>query len=261
MPFTISHVAAVLPFFRLLARWRVVSAAVIGSMVPDFHLFLPWHLQRFETHSLVALFTFCMPVGLFTYWLFQLFIKAPLLEMLPNGAFNRWRAFGAPASVTDPLQWLLATVCLLFGALTHLVWDAFTHEDGRGVRMLPQLDDPILQVGHHHIMGYRALQNLGSLVALFAVLCMFLYGLRRGAAQSTPRMLSAVERALWWLGFAFLGVSLVLLCYETSRLAGPSVGGLIYDMAIASLRGLAIAILVMAATLKARLHYLRRKRS
>ena len=36
MPFTISHAAAVLPFIRPLARWRLLSAAVIGSMVPDF---------------------------------------------------------------------------------------------------------------------------------------------------------------------------------------------------------------------------------
>ncbi len=42
MPFTISHAAAVLPFARLLARWRLLSATIIGSMVPDFGLLLPW---------------------------------------------------------------------------------------------------------------------------------------------------------------------------------------------------------------------------
>ena len=52
MPFTISHAAAVLPFARPLARWRLLSAAVIGSMVPDFGWFLPWRPARFETHSL-----------------------------------------------------------------------------------------------------------------------------------------------------------------------------------------------------------------
>ena len=64
MPFTISHAAVVLPFSRLLARWRLLSAVVIGAMVPDFGLFLPWHMPRFETHSAVGLFTFCVPVGM-----------------------------------------------------------------------------------------------------------------------------------------------------------------------------------------------------
>ncbi len=63
MPFTVSHAAVVLPFSRLLARWRLLSAVVIGAMVPEFALFLPWSIQRFETHSAAALITFCLPVG------------------------------------------------------------------------------------------------------------------------------------------------------------------------------------------------------
>ncbi len=70
MPFTISHAAAVLPFSRPLARWRLLSAAVIGAMVPDFRIFFPG-MPRVETHSIVALLTFCLPVGLITYWVFQ----------------------------------------------------------------------------------------------------------------------------------------------------------------------------------------------
>ena len=41
MPFTISHAAVVMPFARLLVRWRLLSAFVIGAMVPDFGLFFP----------------------------------------------------------------------------------------------------------------------------------------------------------------------------------------------------------------------------
>src|SRR5260370_376021 len=69
MPFTISHAAAVLPFSRLLARWQLLSAVVIGAMVPDFGLFFPWRIQRFETHSVWGVFAFCLPVGLVAYGL------------------------------------------------------------------------------------------------------------------------------------------------------------------------------------------------
>jgi hypothetical protein len=62
MPFTVSHVAAVLPVYRPLTRWRVFTAAVIGSMVPDFGMLLPGGLERWQTHSLPGLLNFCLPV-------------------------------------------------------------------------------------------------------------------------------------------------------------------------------------------------------
>src|SRR5580698_10436082 len=108
MPFTISHAAVVLPFSRLLARWRLLSAAVIGAMVPDFGLFFPWRVHRFETHSTLGLLTFCLPVGLASYWIFQGLIKTPVLELLPDGAYARWRRFASPADLASLRQWIFA---------------------------------------------------------------------------------------------------------------------------------------------------------
>jgi hypothetical protein len=51
MPFTISHVAAVLPFHRALRRQGYFSAAIVGSMVPDLGFLLPLHLPRSATHT------------------------------------------------------------------------------------------------------------------------------------------------------------------------------------------------------------------
>src|ERR1700735_1069593 len=128
MPFTISHAAAVLPFARPLARWRLLSAADIGSMAPDFGWFLPWRPARFETHSVDALLTFCLPVGLAAYWLFQGVIRRPLLELLPTAAYLRWQGPTPRADYKSLKQWGLAACGVLGGAITHLVWDAFTHE-------------------------------------------------------------------------------------------------------------------------------------
>ena len=71
MPYTLSHVAAVLPFSRLLARLQILSAMVIGSMAPDFGYLLPIHPPRVATHSAVSLVTFSLPLGLLSYWIFQ----------------------------------------------------------------------------------------------------------------------------------------------------------------------------------------------
>lgn len=261
MPFTLSHTAVVLPFAHYLARWRLLSACLIGTMVPDFRVFLPWHLQRLETHSIVALFTFCLPAGLLTFWLFQLLLKAPVVEVLPEGAYSRWRAFEAPAQLTNANHWLLAAVGILAGAVTHLMWDAFTHEGARGVRMLPLLDDPVFDLGRHHWAAYRLLQDGSSLLGLMALAAMILYGARRGRAPPAPnRLLSRTERRYWTS--AYIGVALILgaAFFAVSCILDPkfSVTAIANDLAIASLRGPAIALIIVSIGLRLRLRSLGR---
>jgi len=265
MPFTLSHAAAVLPFSRPLARWQVLSAAVIGSMVPDFRVFMPWHLQRFETHSAVSLFTFSLPLGLSVYWLFQYLIKVPMIEVLPDGAYARWHAHQSPAPIRSTSQWLLAGCGVLGGAFTHLVWDAFTHEGARGVRMLPMLDEPIFGVGHHHMLFARALQDISSLAGLLAVLAMLCYGLRRGAEAAVPnRLIPSRERSVWSLIYALAAGIFTAAFYIWAKLGQPPTHSMIMrvsGMAVASLRGLAAALLFVSLALDLRLRALHHRSS
>lgn len=262
MPFTISHAAVVLPFSRLLARWRLLSAVVIGAMVPDFGLFFPWRIHRFETHSFLALFTFCVPVGLASYWVFQYLIKTPILELLPDGAYARWRPFSSPAAFTNIRQWILATCGVLAGAATHLAWDAFTHENARGVRLIPWLDEPI-EIGSHHVGGIRLLQDGSSLVGLVVVLGLVLYGLRRGAAQAKPmRVLRPAERHAWVIAYLIVIVSLSAVWWLWARSgepAGHSFTGLANRVAVAALRGLATGLLCTSLALDGRLRTLNQR--
>jgi hypothetical protein len=260
MPFTISHAAIVLPFSRLLARWRLLSAVVIGAMVPDFGLFFPWRVPRFETHSGVALFTFCLPVGLTTYWIFQYLIKTPILEVLPEGAYERWRPFSSPADFTSARQWILAACGLLAGATTHLIWDGFTHENARGIRMIPWLEEPTVDIGNHHMAGVRLLQDASSLLGLVIVLMFVCYGLRRGREPAAAtRTLRPVERRLWVLVFIVAAVALGgawLQWAHLMELIGHSARGLANSGAVAALRGLATALLCTSLGLSWRLRAL-----
>lgn len=259
MPFTLSHAAVVLPFSRLLARWQLLSAAVIGSMVPDFRVFMPWRLERFETHSAMSLFTFSLPLGLLVYWLFQYLIKVPMIEVLPDGAYARWRPHESPAPIGSVSQWLLAACGVIGGAFTHLVWDAFTHEGARGVRMLPLLDELSIDVGHHHVMFARAMQDISSLAGLLAVIAMLCFGLRAGKGKvMAQRLIPANERRAWGWGIALGSIALWAAFLVPARLMDPyhGMGWLIYDSAIASLRGLATAAIVFAAAIQLRLRAL-----
>jgi Domain of unknown function (DUF4184) len=265
MPFTISHAAVVLPFSRLLARQRLLSATVIGAMVPDFGVFFPWRLGRVETHSILSLLTFCLPLGMMTYWIFQSLIKVPLTEVLPEGAYARWRAFASPADPRSARQWLLAAAGILGGAVTHLVWDGFTHEGARGVRMFPMLDDPILEIGRRHVAGVGLMQDLSSLIGLTVVLALVCYGLRRGHENRVPnRLISLAERRYWVFAYIATSVGLSIAFHVLARIGVPplhSVIGRAYDIAVSALRGLAAALLGVSVILGVRLRALRYRSS
>jgi len=262
MPFTISHAAVVLPLRRWLERWHLLSATVIGSMVPDFGLFWPGRLPRFETHSAAALFSFSLPVGLATYWVFELLVKTPLLELLPDGAYARSRPVAAPARITDLRQWCVAAAGIFVGAVSHLVLDGFTHTNGRGVRLLPVLDDPVVDIHGHWMSGYVAMQNAISLVGLVIVVILVWRELvsPMGSESRPVRALGAEERYRWALVYVLAAGSLTLLAIFPRLSANHLHSALmIGNLAVAWMRGWALALLLCAACLQLRLRAVRRR--
>jgi Domain of unknown function (DUF4184) len=218
---------------------------VIGSMVPDFGYILPIHPLRAVTHSAVSLVTFSLPLGLLAYWLFQRWMKVPLLNLLPDQAYLRWRPFAAPAVASSPRQWFLAAGGVLLGAATHLVWDGFTHEGARGMRMMPELDDWRFELHGHALIGARLLQDGSSMLGLAIVLAMLIYALRGGDTPvAVPRPLSRAQRHCWSLAYAVATVMFIAGFDALDHLDGlhwQVVSVHTNVAAVALLRGLALA--------------------
>ena len=63
MPFTPTHVVAVVPVAALCGRALPFSALAIGCMVPDFPLFVPFVTDYGMTHSIAGLFHGVLAVG------------------------------------------------------------------------------------------------------------------------------------------------------------------------------------------------------
>lgn len=258
MPFTVSHVAAVLPVHRPLSRLRIFSAAVIGSMVPDFGLLLPGGLARWQTHSLQALFSFCLPVGLLTCLLTHILIKPAFVEILPDGAYARLRAAPPEPSWRQARTWLRVIAALLFGALTHLVWDGFTHENARGVRLFPQLLHYGPDMAGHDLRLYAWLQYGSSVVGLAVVAAALALWLHHAPAPHPrpSRRLSAAERWLWGLLYTVPPVLAVLLLRLLPMLRGHApvlTGSGLGSLAIAGMRAAAVSLLAISALLLMRL--------
>ncbi|ROO85618.1 uncharacterized protein DUF4184 [Actinocorallia herbida] len=139
MPFTVSHVAAVLP----LRRGRLVpSALVVGAMAPDVPLFAPVS-DRPATHRARAILTVDLLFGVVLLGVFHA-VKRPLVALLPRWVRARvgkpMRGFRMRG--IDDAFWTLVSLAL--GSATHVVWDAFTHEDGKVVLEFPLLERPVL---------------------------------------------------------------------------------------------------------------------
>ena len=257
MPFTISHAAAVMPFARRLNSLRVLSAAVIGSMVPDFGLLLPWNATRLQTHSMLSLLTFCLPVGLLFYWLFEYVVKPTAREVLPDAAYRRSSAFAQPDSITSARQWLKASLAILAGAVTHLAWDGFTHEGARGVRMFPMLDDA-LEIGGHSLLVFRVAQHVSSILGLAVVLWIIGNALRADSNPSVEpeRRLPKASRRRWmgvYVGAAILFCAVSYALADLHDRFGLSLGWILDALAVGGLRGLIFSLLAVSLLLKTRL--------
>jgi hypothetical protein len=258
MPFTVAHIAAVLPGFRSLTRARIFTAAVIGSMVPDFGLLLPLTPTRLQTHSATALITFSLPVGLLAYWLTIYLLKPAIVEILPDAAYLRVRASDASAPPAGPWRWLLTAGAILLGAATHIIWDGFTHENARGVRMFPVLDEGGPEIDGHPLQLYHWLQYGSSVVGLALVIMATVMWLRHAPSSAMPvaRPLPARERE-GWLSL-YLLLPLLALVTMTWRLhhAGmvpQPLSRALGMVAVLGMRAGAVTLLVLSLLLRVRL--------
>ena len=126
LPFTYaSHQA---PVLALKLRWPARfdgTAMVMGSMAPDWAYAFSGTAMGFDAHSLWGVLWFCVPVSVLAATVLRrvapvAFAYAPSPPELPLG---RLRALGGrrPGLATT-------AVSAFLGALTHVVWDLFTHD-------------------------------------------------------------------------------------------------------------------------------------
>lgn len=126
MGFTVSHMAAVLPFYR--QRWLSFDALLIGSVLPD----LPYFLAQpnfVVSHQWIGLFSYCLPWGMAVFVLWCWLFKPACVALL-----SPWYPVNLNSYPNTIKAWLIYGVGvvagLLIGASTHLIWDGITHADG-----------------------------------------------------------------------------------------------------------------------------------
>ena len=179
MPFTPTHVAAILPVAAIAGRALPFSALVIGSMIPDLPLFVPSPLTYATTHSATGVFTACLPLGMASFLAFQVLMKRPLFALLPDGIRSRCAPLSASCIEPTFRFFASASLAIAIGAITHVFWDSFTHPGRWGSGLIPRMDESVLTIRGHDVPGYKALQYGSTLVVLPCVVLLLVLWLSR----------------------------------------------------------------------------------
>ncbi|MEU0271259.1 DUF4184 family protein [Streptomyces sp. NPDC006307] len=225
MPFTLSHAVAVLPAIRRSGAARgpfVASALVAGSFAPDMTYFadtvLPGAMRFGDvTHGVAGVLTVDVAIAaaLVAVWLM---VREPLVALVPG----RWQ--GPVHALLRGRAWRgrrrgeLAVwfyVSAVVGATTHVVWDAFTHLDRWGMKVLPVLGEVVAG-----FPMYLYAQYGGSAVALVVLAWFVGSGARRMASgpavfsgasvPSGAAPVPALGRRERWLAAGLLGGCVVV---------------------------------------------------
>ena len=215
MPFTFAHPAAAIPLLRPLRRYGVLSALVIGSVTPDLAYLLPFRALHAESHSLVGVVWFCLPIGLLSYAIFHMLLKGPLLGLLPMFMFSRLGAYVERFQSLPSVSWGAVVASLFMGAVTHLSWDAFTHQGVPAVNLFPALQTLLFSIGTYPVYLFKLLQHASTALGLLLVTSWSWQWLAKAPVnvRHLPVMLAPSSR--------YLVVVAVLL---TSALAGLAAG-------------------------------------
>jgi hypothetical protein len=223
LPFTLSHAAAVLPAVRSGGggRGRLVPAVLVaGSFAPDMTYYAASAVSGAMefgdvTHSFPGVFTVDVLVAwvLVDLWLL---VREPLVALLPRAWQARPAALvrcGAPRArvrLSLVARWYVSAA---LGALTHVVWDAFTHHDRWGMRLFPVLGRDF---GGSPLYWY--LQYGGSAVAAVVITVWLARALRRLPPGSAPGAVPALSvRDRWWAGAVIGGCAGIAAVERATR--------------------------------------------
>ncbi|MFD7323548.1 DUF4184 family protein [Streptomyces sp. NPDC059875] len=212
MPFTLSHAAAVLPGIRRDGTARgplVASALVAGSFSPDMTYFAATAIPDAMvfgdvTHSAPGIVTVdvLITAALVAVWLM---VREPLVALLPERRRGRVYRFVRGRSWRErraaPLAaWFVLSAAL--GATTHVVWDAFTHLDRWGTRLIPFLGEIVAG-----FPVYLYLQYGGSALALVLLVWFTVRALRAASGDpAPPPAVPVLGRRGRWLAGGLIGV-------------------------------------------------------
>ncbi|WP_342505019.1 DUF4184 family protein [Sporosarcina sp. FSL K6-2383] len=219
MPLTFAHPAAVLPFSRK-SRYIHFSALVFGSMAPDFEYFLRGRPIGDIGHTFTGFAWFNLPLVILTYFIYRIFVHETLFNHLPNclqdSHTKREHSNGIVKAV-------IFCYSALFGMLTHVIWDSFTHINGYMVVKFPEFFTFNTTIYGFSIPLYKFLQHGSTLVGLTIIL-IYIYVSALSQRNHKGMHVSFKNKLVFWSSLSLLAVVFLFLWYLMDYISITSYG-------------------------------------
>jgi hypothetical protein len=204
-------------------------------MSPDFEYFLRLTPQGRFGHTLPGLVVFTLPLALAVLWLFHRSAKFAVMKLLPTCIQQRLICandfpFG------NARRFALLVLSVLAGALTHIVWDSFTHRQSWLVDHWPLLRQTVVisWITPRPLLVWHVLQHVSTLVGMGILAVWFIVWLHTAApSQMIDSPLSRGAKlggVLLLLGLAVCGALL-----RTAHLRSPSPSSALGVFAVSSI--------------------------
>lgn len=210
MPFTPAHTAIVLPFVKGSPRYVSATALVAGSVSPDFEYFFKMSVNSLYSHTVAGLFWFDLPVALLISWVFHVVVKDNLVDNFPGFLHSRFLFLKEVNFMQRVRQYPMALILsAIFGAMSHIFWDAFTHNNAFFVRNLAFYERSYIPfMGVKYPLWY-GLQHISTFVGLaIVVIYVCLMPTRTGAVVNHRPQLR------YWLLIVVIMVAVVILRFS-----------------------------------------------
>lgn len=151
------------------------TALVIGSVAPDFEYFLKMSVSSQHSHTMLGILYFDIPVTIVLAFLFHGVVKKNLISNLPAFFQYRFRDL-LNLNFKDYFKthYWIVIVSAFIGSCSHIVWDAFTHNDGFFAQHISLYKHVVVPYDGVQYPLFYALQNISTAVGLIIVIAYIL---------------------------------------------------------------------------------------
>jgi hypothetical protein len=205
MPFTLSHAAAALPFRKFKPVW---PALVVGTFAPDLQYFI-WISDEDRTgHHFPEAVLFTLPLAVLVLWVFEWWVKGPVIELLHSGVQRRLHDKVEPLSFKGWKQFASIVLWTAVGIATHVIWDQFTHYHTWMNAHWGVLHYTVPVPFHDPVSLPKILQHLSTIVGFLVVAawCAFWYGRTTPVPEASLKQLGPFRKIAVVLTMAAIAV-------------------------------------------------------
>jgi hypothetical protein len=151
-----------------------MSAMIIGTVTPDFEYFFKMELSGRFGHKAMGIFLMDIPIAVLLFFLFHQLVKGCMIDHSPGYFRTRLqmlRNFDALDYWSK--HYIAFLVCILIGIISHIFWDALTHERDLIVQQLDFFSKPVTISGFPEYPRYSYFQHLSTFFGALAIALVF----------------------------------------------------------------------------------------